>query len=39
VRAVLSAARSEPASHAPQAATQLDRIKAYRRARPKVDAA
>lgn len=39
VRAVLSAARQEAANEAPQAATQLDRIKAYRRARPKVDAA
>lgn len=40
VRAVLAAARSESElDAAPSSVTQLDRIKAYRRARPRVDAA
>lgn len=40
VRAVLAAARSEAElDEAPSSVTQLDRIKAYRRARPRVDAA
>lgn len=41
VRAVLAGARgdADPDAAPPPVATQLDRIKAYRRARPKVDAA
>lgn len=39
VRSVLAAARNGDLGDAPASVTQLDRIKAYRRARPKADAA
>lgn len=39
VRSVLAAARKDEQDDAPSTVTQLDRIKAYRRAKPKADAA